>query len=195
MPDAAPDYLPDLLRRLQILQGDGSAVMQSLEQAALEHPGDARVFLLLGAERMHGKDVDGAEAAYIAALQLAPTFHIARFQLGLLQLTSGRPAAALSTWTPLDQLDDKDPLRLFKTGLEFLAQDRFEEARRWLMQGIAQNQSNPPLNRDMQMVLDRVAHLGACAGPVEQGDGMPDPETTAPGSGDHFLVSAYRKVH
>jgi hypothetical protein len=110
-------------------------------------------------------------------------------------MTSGRPAAALSTWTPLDHLDEKDPLRLFKTGLEFLAQDRFEEARRWLMQGIAQNQSNPPLNRDMQMVLDRVAHLGACAGPVEQGDGMPDPETTAPGSGDHFLVSAYRKVH
>jgi Flp pilus assembly protein TadD len=191
------DHFPELLERLRLCRGDGRIVRQTLEDAALKHPGDARVFLLLGAERMHAKDVDGAEAAYIAALQIAPSLHIARFQLGLLQLTSGRPAAALSTWAPLDQLDDSDPLRLFKTGLGYLVQDRFEDASRFLLEGIAHNRDNPALSKDMRMVLDRIARLSAgipgssdpretrATGPAAQDQSTPE--------SDHLLVSSYGK--
>lgn len=186
MAQQSRDHLPDLLQRLREHQGDGAAARQLLEQAVQEHPGDPRLYLLLGAERVHGKDVDGAEAAYIAALQLAPDFAIARFQLGLLQLTSGRPAAAFSTWAPLEALGERDPLRLFKQGLEHMARDQFDEARRLLEEGIAENRENPPLNRDMQMVLERIA---AVQGQPPAGQA----EEAAPAA-DHFLVSAYRKT-
>jgi len=143
------------------------------------------VLLLLGAERVHASDIDGAEAAYIAALQAAPGLHIARFQLGLLQLTGSRPAAALSTWAPLQLLDEGQPLRLFASGLGCLARDEFAEARRLLELGIERNQENQPLNRDMRMVLERMAGLGA-GGPGEAAD------ATAAASA-HYLVSSYKK--
>lgn len=183
MSPPSTDYFPPLLARLRELQGNGDASRQLLEQAAQEHAGDPRVLLLLGAERVHASDVDGAEAAYIAALQVAPGLHIARFQLGLLQLTGARPAAALSTWAPLQALDQEHPLRLFASGLACLARDEHAEARRLLELGIARNRENEPLNRDMRMVLERMAGLGA------GGDG----EAAADPAGAHYLVSNYQK--
>jgi Flp pilus assembly protein TadD len=180
------DYMAGLLPQLQ--RCERASARRLLEEAAQAHPEDARPLTLLAAEYVHAGEIDRAEATYIAALQRAPDLAIARFQLGLLQLTSARPAAAQATWAPLDALADTDPLRLFKTGLELVAQDRFEEARRLLMQGIAQNSANPPLNRDMQMVLDRIASLR----PGEPGEaGQP---AAKPADG-HFLVSSYQKLH
>jgi tetratricopeptide (TPR) repeat protein len=198
--DTERDFLSEALKHLG--RGDHEAAQPLLAQAAQAHPGDPRPLLLLAAEFVHAKDLDRAEAAYTAALQRAPDFAIARFQLGLLQLTSARPAAAQATWAPLDQLDETHPLRLFKTGLELMAQDQFEQARRWLLAGIAHNKDNPPLNRDMQMVLDRIEELhptgtdprGATAAAPPQ-DGASEGEATPRESADHFLVSAYRKLH
>ena len=85
---------------------------------------------------------DLAEASYIWALQRAPQSALARFQLGLLQLRSARPAAAFATWAPLETLGDGHPLLLFKRGFEALALDRFPEARRWLLAGIGANASD-----------------------------------------------------
>lgn len=147
------DYFPALLQRLQ---QDGSQAVELLEQAANQYPRDPRPFLLLAAEFMHQRQVDRAEACYIFALHRAPEFAIARFQLGLLQLTSARPAAAIATWAPLEVLPDGEPLKLFKRGLEAMAQDRFEEARQLLEAGIAANTVNEPLNRDMRMVIERI---------------------------------------
>lgn len=177
------DHMPELLAQLG--RARGAAARRLLEDAVAAHPGDPRPLTLLAAEYVHAGEIDRAEAAYIAALQRAPDLAIARFQLGLLQLTSARPAAAQATWAPLGALPEADPLRLFRDGLEMLAQDRFDEATRLLMQGMARNDTNPALNRDIQMVLDRVAQL---AGP---GGG----EGPAPGQapGGHFLVSSYRK--
>lgn len=177
------DYLPALVQRLA--QSDSAGARGLLERAAQEHPGDARIFLLLAADHMQAQEIDRAEASYIAALQLAPDLAIARFQLGLLQFTSGRPAAALATWALLDLLDPGDPLRLFKSGLQALAQDRFDETRRYLQQGIAANSTNPALNRDMELVLAEMArrNLGA------HEDGAP-----AAGGEGHFLVSSYGRT-
>lgn len=107
---------------------------------------------------------DLAEASYIWALQRAPQSALARFQLGLLQLRSARPAAAFATWAPLETLGDGHPLLLFKRGFEALALDRFPEARRWLLAGIGANASDESLNREVRMVLDRMTDLGALAG-------------------------------
>jgi len=182
------DYLPTLLNQLR--QSDPPVVRALLEGAARAHSWDARPLVLLAAEHVHAKELDLAEATYIAALQRAPDLAIARFQLGLLQFTSARPAAARASWAPLDGLEEKDPLRLFKTGLELLGEDRFDEARRWLEEGIARNQSNPPLSRDMQMVLDEMARRNLTgAGPAN----AVDDRAVAPEG--HFLVSSYGKVH
>ncbi len=182
------DHLPDLLRQLQT--ADGAPARRLLEDAARAHPSDPRVLLLLAAELVHAKELDRAEAAYTAALQLAPDFAIARFQLGLLQFTSARPAVAQATWAPLELLGERNPLRLFKAGLELLAQDRFEEARRFLEEGLSVNPDNPALNRDMQLVLDRIAQVTGSTGPAA-GPGAPAPPSHPEG---HFLVSTYRNT-
>ncbi len=180
------DYLEGLLSRLQGC--DRGAARALLEDAVRDHPADPRPLTLLAAQFVHGQEIDRAEACYIEALQRAPDFAIARFQLGLLQLTSARPAAAQATWALLDALPQTDPLRLFKTGLEAMAQDRFDEATRLLMQGIAQNQSNLPLNRDMQMVLEQIAKVQGSAGGPGDAAGEAQPQ-------GHVLVSAYQKAN
>jgi hypothetical protein len=78
-------------------------------------------------------------------------------QLGLLYLTKGDPHRAISTWRPLESLDDANALKSFKRGLEALIRDDFAGCTRWLNQGIAQNSANPALNEDMRQILARVA--------------------------------------
>jgi len=169
---------------------------------------DPKTLLLQAGAYAQAQDYDCAEATYIAALQRAPDLAIARFQLGLLQFTSARPAVASTTWRALDRLDDRHPLKLFKTAFECLARDEFDSAIHWLHEGIAHNSENQPLNRDMQMVIDRVGelHLGSgtkntpgadaaaseAASRAEGGrdEDVPDPETQA-----HFLVSTYRNLN
>jgi tetratricopeptide (TPR) repeat protein len=158
--------------------------------------------LLLAGGYAQAQDYDRAEATYIAALQRAPDLAIARFQLGLLQFTSARPAVASMTWQALDRLDDRHPLKLFKTAFECLARDEFAGAIQGFQDGIAHNVENPPLNRDMQMVIDRIRALhldagGKVAADAEasqaegnRGDDAPDRETQA-----HFLVSTYRNLN
>jgi tetratricopeptide (TPR) repeat protein len=189
------DYFPALLAAIKELEPALS--IERLRQAAYDHPNDVRPLLLLAAEHAGIGRIDEAEAAYIAVLQRAPDFAIARFQLGLLQFTSARPAAARATWLPLDMLDPGDPLRLFKTGLEFLAEDKFEEAKQWLMKGIAQNQGNLPLNRDMQRLIDEIAKLQEKA--PRPSVGTPAAPATAAkeesAADEHFLLSSYRSLH
>lgn len=175
---------------------DSVTAEQILSDAVLRHPGDARPLLLLAAQYAHAQQMDRAEACYIEALQRAPDFSIARFQLGLLQFSCGRPAAALATFAPLDHLPGEHALRLFKNAFTCLARDQLQEARTWLEQGIASNRENPPLNSDMQKIVRQIdlqlssphqsagtAQAGAASLPV------------APPTEQHFLVSAYNKLH
>lgn len=178
------DPIPGLLEALARTD-DGDTRERLLMEAGQRNPADARIYLLIAGERMQRGNVDGGEAAFIAALHLAPEFHIARFQLGLLQLTSGRPAAATATWALLDLLEEKAPLRLFKEGLLFMAQDRFEEASQRIREGIERNRENAPLDKDMQMVLDRIAKAVSAS---ETGE-----DSQPASSSSHYLVSSYRR--
>ena len=51
-------------------------------------------------------------------------------------------------------------LRLFVGGLTHLIRDEFSETIRVLEAGVAANQDNPPLNRDMQLIIGRVRQIG-----------------------------------
>ncbi|KHK58658.1 hypothetical protein PI87_02610 [Ralstonia sp. A12] len=180
----------------QIGTCDADSAMTLLEAAATRYPANPHVLFLLAAQYMQAKHTDQAEAAYIAVLQVAPDYSIARFQLGLLQMTSGRPATALTTWGPLDLLENRHPLRLFKRAFELLHQNQIADACTLLREGIGQNVENDPLSRDMQMLLGRLEAAMA----EEARHGAPTAAKAASQSieadeGAHFLLSTYKSLH
>jgi tetratricopeptide (TPR) repeat protein len=186
------DYLPSLLQSLQA--DEPAAAIARLQQAAQQYMHDARPLLLVAAAHAQAGQTDQAEASYIAALQRAPDLAIARFQLGLLQFSAGRPAAALATWAPFDSLGPDQPLRLFRDALACLAQDRFDEAIALFQQGMAANRDNPALNGDMQRFVDAINRL---PGRQPSGAGQEAAPSAADGQtgGEHFFLSAYRHMH
>ena len=97
-----------------------------------------------------------AEAEFNAVLQLDPSLHTARFQLGLLQLTCANPNEAIRTWRPLHDESAPQPLQEFVRGLEALIEDDFAESMASLENGISLNTANPALNKDMNMLIARI---------------------------------------
>lgn len=144
-------------------------------------PTDPRLHFLKGSVLAGlGRAIE-AHQALSYAVSLAPDFAIARFQLGFFELTSGEPDRARATWLPLASLPDDHHLRLFVTGLEALIEDRFADAIAWLERGMAVNSENPPLNRDMQMLIDECRRLAGTAAPTADAaaattaDPLPEP--------------------
>lgn len=97
-----------------------------------------------------------AEAEFISVLEMNPSLHTARFQLGLLQLTCGKPDQARDTWAPLHQASVSPDLQHFVGGLKALICDDFVASINLLQAGIDLNISNPALNNDMAMVIARI---------------------------------------
>ena len=152
---------------------------------------DPGPWLLFAADLAQEGQMDRAESAYLDLLQRAPNFAIARFQLGLLQFTSARPAVALRSWAPLDLLPETHYLRLFTGAFACLAEDKFEATAALLREGIAQNTENPPLNQDMQMLLGKLQQAGFLPG--EDGNGRKEtPAASEQETSAHFLLSSYR---
>lgn len=139
------------------------------DRLLVEYPGDARLHFLRGSLLAGlGRPIE-ALPALRKAVELAPDFAIARFQLGFFLLTSGEPAEALSVWGPLALLPKDHYLRMFVAGLTHLIRDEFDETIRNLEQGIGANSENPPLNRDMQLIIDQVRTLQV-QGTAKEGD-------------------------
>ena len=97
-----------------------------------------------------------AEQEFIAVLEMNPSLHTARFQLGLLQLTCGKPDQARATWAPLHQASVAADLQHFSAGLEALICDDFQASINLLSAGIELNKTNPALNKDMAMVIGKI---------------------------------------
>ena len=96
---------------------------------------------------------DKAAEEMAHALELEPDLTSARFQLGLLYLTSGRVKEAGSVWAGLDELGAENPLFLFKKGMLHLVEDEFALCVEALRAGIELNSFNEDLNIDMRRVL------------------------------------------
>ncbi len=142
--------------------------LQQIKSAVASDPGNAELRYLLGAELAQQRDYDGAVVEMNTALAIDPNLHFARLQLGLLYLTMARPAESVAIWAPLEQLDDGAALKSFKRGLEALIRDEFAACIEHLQRGIQLNTQNAPLNRDMNLVIDRVRESTA---------GAPEPVT------------------
>lgn len=155
--------------------------LQQIKSAVARDPGNAELRYLLGAELAQQRDYDGAVIEMRTALAIDPKLHFARLQLGLLYLTMARPNESLEIWGPLEQLEDGAALKHFKRGLEALIRDDFPVCISQLRRGIELNTQNAPLNRDMNLIIDRVREATAAApqpevAPPVQTQGQPQAE-------------------
>jgi len=149
--------LADLMAAIASNDADDLAL---IDRALADFPQDPRLHFLRGSVLAGiGRPIE-ALAALKTAVDQAPDFAIARFQLGFFQLTSGEAADALSTWGPLALLPDGHYLRAFVAGLTYLIRDEFPQAMEQLRIGIAANEENAPLNRDIQLIIDRIGEIG-----------------------------------
>jgi len=149
---------PTLRALTQAIQSGGDPI-QKVGDVIAKHPEDARLHFLRGSLLASAQRYIEAHQSLSRAVDLAPDFAIARFQLGFFQLTSGETANALDTWGRLDGLPDGHYLRKFVDGLRCLIRDDFHGVLQHLGEGIALNTENPPLNRDMQLIIERCTPL------------------------------------
>jgi tetratricopeptide (TPR) repeat protein len=147
----------------------GPDELQRLKSAVSDEPRNAQLRYLLGAEMAQSQDFQGAVLEFSAAIALDPMLHTARFQLGLLHLTLAQPDHMSAVLAPLEALADDNALKHFKRGLESLAKEELDACIDKLRCGIELNHSNAPLNRDMQLIVDRVRSLLS-----EHADNAPD---------------------
>jgi tetratricopeptide (TPR) repeat protein len=141
---------------LATMNKDPGRALNDIEKLLGEHPRDPRLHFLKGSLLASNEDYVAARAAIRRAVDIAPDFAVARFQLGFLHLTSAEPHAAQEAWGPLHGLPEDNYIRLFVTGLCHLIRDEFPETIRCLEDGIRRNTENPPMNRDMQLIIDDV---------------------------------------
>lgn len=180
---------------------DAARAIAAFRSAAELQPDSALPHFLLGAEYAQARRYDEAEAAYANAVLLAPAFETARYQLGLLQYTSGRAAMALVTWEPLARLEDGHPVRSFVLGFAALARDEFEAALAEFTAGMAANRENEPMNRDIAMVVQSIRRTlaGRGAAPAAGAAGAApasaasEAGAAAEGGDGHLLLTAYRQ--
>lgn len=144
---------------VEAMQAGATDQVERLDALLAEFPEDPRLHFMRGsALASAGRHIE-AHRSLARAVTLAPDFAIARFQLGFFQLTSGEAENALETWGRLDRLPDGHYLRKFVDGLRCLIRDEFAGAIDNLREGMALNQENPPLNHDMQLIVDQCAPL------------------------------------
>jgi tetratricopeptide (TPR) repeat protein len=155
--------------------------LQQIRAAVARDPANAELHYLLGAELAQQKEYEAAVVEMSTALALDPKLHFARFQLGLLYLTMAQPEQSLATWQPLESLEEGAALKSFKRGLEALIRDDFQTCIGLLQLGISQNTQNAPLNRDMNLVIERVngAVAAQVAAPIETVAAKPAPSASS----------------
>jgi len=176
--DMTPD---DLLQPvLGKIQQDSEQALIGLDDLIQIYGNDARLHFLRGSVLAGLEHYGQARTAMQTAVDMAPDYALARFQLGLLELSSGDPVAAQSTWGPLSALPLDNPLRLFAEGLRKLITGAYAEAIALLEEGIALNTELPPMNRDMILMIQQMREkldAEAAVGNVE--------------SDTHFLLRQY----
>jgi len=173
----------ELQELMAAMQEDSADELERADRLIAIYPEDARLHFLRGSILANiGRPIE-ALPALKRSVELAPDFALARFQTGFFQLTSGEAADALGTWGPLALLPADNYLRMFVAGLTHLIRDEFAQAIEQLADGIAANDENPPLNRDMQLIVDQTTDLMAGAAAAVQDSG--------PTSSTSFLLGQF----
>lgn len=150
----------------------------------------AKLLYLLGAEYAQIGMVDRAQDHIAQALDMDPALHTARYQLGLLHITSAQPQQALAVLAPLNQLGTGNTFFHLGAGLTQLIQDEFADCRVNLLQALDLNtQSASPnlaLNADIQTLLQSLPVPGDATGDTSQAVPAGNAEAG-------FLMSAYNR--
>ena len=174
MTDTAPAMPcpPDLLANaVDVVRADDAKGLQRLDELLRDYPDDAQLHFLRGSVLAGVERYDEARAAMRQAVDLAPLYTVARFQLGLLELSSGDGAAADSTLEPLEQLGGVNALALFARGLRLLMRDDFEGSLAALREGVARNTETPAINRDMGLIIAELEQkLGGASSDAATGE-------------------------
>jgi len=175
MPDEQTNECPAerLGHAMAAAQVDNGQGLDAVDELLGLYGGDARLHFLRGSLLAGLKRYEEAQTAMRTSIEIAPAFAIARYQLGLLQLTSGDATAAETTWAPLQELPSDNYMRLFASGLCHLARDDFAGAIALLKEGISRNQENPMMNSDMQMMITEAQKK------LDEQGAAPEPEFTS----------------
>lgn len=178
-------------------KGETGAALSYLKEAVARPDATALSHFVLAAEYAQIAMYDRAVVEMEAALALDPGLAIARFQLGQLWLTIGDYDRADLAWAPLAELPATDFLNRFGAGLRHLVRREFDDSRRCLLEGIALNDANVPLNEDMQRLLDHAEGLApagesaAAAQTPAAVHAAPLSEPASEHAANHLLISAY----
>lgn len=149
----------DMAAILEALADPNRTDDEVLLSAIKDYSGDARLYFLQGSALASAGRLIEAHDSLTKAVMLAPDFHIARFQLGFFQLTSGESDNALKTWARLDGLPKSHYLRVFVIGLRHLIRDEIADCIVRLEEGIKLNAENTPLNNDMHTIIGELKPL------------------------------------
>jgi tetratricopeptide (TPR) repeat protein len=184
-------------------RNDAGHALAYLKEASSRVDASAQALFMLGSEYAQLGLMGDAKASMARAVEVGPDFAIARFQLGMLHLTSGEVDAARATWAPLTLLGADHPqayLATFHQGMLHLVADEFDDAIAALNAGLAQNQENEALNGDMRRVVDAIEHLpGRSPHASAPAASQPEPEAAPAPSADeeadvepsHLFINAY----
>ena len=161
--------------------GDSAGAVRDYLQAHASRPEAMEPVFLLAAEYASLGEIDKAEEAFALAVVRAPGFHLARFQLGLLQLTHARPALANLTWESL--LDGVGYWSPLTRGYLHAHDGRLPEALKELRSAEALIGDNAPLLSDVRETIRRLESN------AEQADVKPSEEADV--ASQHVLLSGY----
>lgn len=177
---------------------DNGRALHLFEQASIAAPCSGIPHFLIASEYASMGNMDSAEAAFAQAVLCSPELTVARYQLGLLQFSSGRAALALVTWQALLELPDTSPFPHFVKGFTALARDDFGMALAHYHAGLERNLHNPPMSADIRKIIDGIHALDSHG--TEPGtqsiDSTSGQNFDQPSGSDavHVLFSNYRQT-
>lgn len=171
--ERAADLALEEIRKLALTQP--TEAVRALHELCALYSQDARLWFVLGSLLAQEGDFMAGEQALRHAVELSPDHTVARFQLGLMQLTSGRAAEAEITWSELSNFQAPEALSFYASGLRALVHDDFATARERLSEGLLREQ-DPAMAKNMRLILEAMPPPAA----------PNDPETTT-----HWLLQQY----
>lgn len=188
-------FCPDgpLAETLAVAADDDLAALARIADLLHDYPDDPRLHFLKGSLLAAQARFQDGRDAMTKAVEIAPGYDIARFQLGLLELSSGDVEAADATLRPLAEAAQESGLSLFVQGLRHLARDDLDAAEALLRRGIEVNAEYPLVNGDMELVLAGIGEIRANAAAQAA---EPESPAVAEEAGDdvsaaHLLLQRY----
>ncbi len=140
--------------------GQSEQAIDCWQRASAHVPHAGMPHFLIGSEYAAQGNISAAETAFANAVLLAPGLSLARYQLGLLLMSTDRMATALVIWQPLLMVSEADPitpaLAQFVRGHAALAQNNLAQAVALFNAGIELNTTHAPVSDDIRQLIKRI---------------------------------------